>query len=226
MKGYGQFCPVAKAAEVVGERWTPLELRELIAGSRRFNDLRRGVPLMSPALLSKRLKTLEKAGIVERCQEGRGTAYQLTEAGSELEPLIEMLGVWGQRWSRSNFEPEDLDPGLLMWDLKRNAKPEALPAERVVVKFEYTDATPSKRHWWVVNEAGWVDLCLTDPGFEVDLYVITDIRTMSMVWMGDRTLSDATDSGDMDIIGPSTLQRQFRRWLGLNPFASIKPRST
>jgi DNA-binding HxlR family transcriptional regulator len=224
MTGYGQFCPVAKAAEVVGERWTPLVLRELLSGSRRFNDLRRGVPLMSPALLSKRLKTLEQAGIVERRQEGRSTEYHLTEAGKELEPLIDLLGTWGQRWARSKFGPEDLDPTVLMWDLQRNARPEAFPAERAVVKFEYTDVPRSKRHWWVISEAGEADLCMTDPGFEVDLYVTTDIRTMSMIWMGDRTLGEATESGEVEIIGPSAIRRSLRQWLGLSPLAGVKPK--
>jgi len=224
MTGYGQFCPVAKAAEIVAERWTPLVLRELIAGSRRFNDLRRGVPLMSSALLSKRLRTLEQAGIVERRQEGRSTEYHLTESGEELEPLIQLLGMWGQRWSRSKFGPDDLDPMLLMWDLQRNAKPEAFLAERVVVKFEFSDVPQSKRHWWTVSKAGEVDLCLTDPGHEVDLYVTTDIRTMSMIWLGDRSLRDATESQEVEIIGSAALKRHLRQWLGLSPFAGIKPK--
>ena len=224
MMGYGQFCPVAKAAEIVGERWTPLVLRELLAGSQRFNQLRRGVPLMSPALLSKRLKTLEQAGIVERRQEGRNIEYHLTAAGEELEPLIAMLGTWGQRWARSKFGPDDLDPTLLMWDFQRNVRPEAFPASRKIVKFDYTDVPQSKRHWWVVNESGEVDLCLTDPGHEVDLYVTTDIRTMTMIWMGDRTLSEATDRGDVELIGSSILRRSFREWLGPSPLAGIKPR--
>jgi DNA-binding HxlR family transcriptional regulator len=120
-KGYGQFCPVAKASEIFGERWTPLIMRELLCGSYRFNDLRRGVPLMSPSLLSQRLKTLERAGIVERRPdpENKSYEYHLTQAGQELRPVIELLGVWGQRWARKRVEPGDLDPSLLMWDIHR-----------------------------------------------------------------------------------------------------------
>jgi DNA-binding HxlR family transcriptional regulator len=222
MRGYGQFCPVAKAAEIVAERWTPLVLRELLAGSRRFNDVRRGVPLMSPALLAKRLRKLEDAGIVERQAVGRALEYRLTKAGEELAPLIQFLGEWGQRWARSRFDRADLDPVLLMWDLRRNVKPDAFPGPRVVVRFEFTDAPRAERLWWVINEAGAADPCLTDPGFEVDLYVTTDLRTLAMVWMGDRSLADALAADDIEIIGPRALQRAFGAWLGLSRFAGIR----
>ena len=129
MSGYGQFCPIAKAAQVLAERWTPLVLRELICGSTRFNDLRRGVPLMSSSLLSQRLKFLEQEGVIERRQaaSGRGFEYHLTDAGRELEPLIMMMGEWGARWVRSRLEPEDLDVTLLMWDMHRTVRPEHFP---------------------------------------------------------------------------------------------------
>ena len=139
MKGYGQFCPVAKAAEIVAERWTPLVLRELLCGSRRFNDLHRGVPLMSRTLLAGRLERLEDAGIVRSATRarGRGREYHLTAAGEELRPLIECLGEWGQRWARAQVGRGDLDPGLLMWDIHRRVNLEALPPERVVVRFDF-----------------------------------------------------------------------------------------
>ncbi|NIR32723.1 MAG: helix-turn-helix transcriptional regulator [Gammaproteobacteria bacterium] len=224
MKGYGQFCPIAKASEILTERWTPLVLRELIAGSRRFNDLRRGVPLMSPALLSKRLKQLEGAGLVQRrTVAGGGCEYVPTAAAQELQPIIRMLGVWGQRWVRSRFGSEDLDPGLLMWDIRRKVDPTRFPEGRTVVAFELTDAPRNKRHWWLVSEAREVDLCVSDPGFEVDLHVVTDVRTLTRLWLGELTLARAVDSGALELVGPAALRRRFRSWLGSSAFADVKP---
>src|SRR3990172_1670046 len=148
MKGYGQFCPVAKAAEVLGDRWTLLVVRELLCGSRHFNDLRRGVPLMSPSLLSQRLKQIERAGIIERepdRQNKQGMVYQLTAAGHELTPVVMMLGNWGKRWARSDLKREDLDPALLMWDMHRRLNTENLPTQRTVLQFEFRDVNTAKR---------------------------------------------------------------------------------
>jgi DNA-binding HxlR family transcriptional regulator len=224
MKGYGQFCPVAKAAEVLAERWTPLVLRELTCGSTRFNDLRRGVPLMSSSLLSQRLKFLEQEGVIERrrAPSGRGYEYHLTDAGQELRPLISTMGEWGQRWVRSRFGPEDLDVALLMWDMKRSVRPENFPRRRIVVAFEFTEAPPNKSHWWLVSEQTEVDLCLNDPGYEVDLFIATDVRTMTAVWMGDVPLESAMASGALEAHGPTDLRRRLGAWLGLSAFAPIK----
>src|SRR5512135_322503 len=168
MRGYGQFCPIAVACEVLTERWTPLVLRELLCGSTRFNDLRRGLPLMSPSLLSKRLKTLERAGVVAR----RGQDYVLTDAGQELRQVIEQLGVWGQRWSRGILDPDKLDASLLMWDMSRRVATAKLPARRVVVLFCVRGSIDAKSRFWLVLDDGNADLCLTDPGFDVDLYIV------------------------------------------------------
>jgi len=224
MKGYGQFCPVAKAAEILTERWTPVVLRELLLGSRRFNDLRKGVPLMSPTLLSKRLKFLEEAGVIERrrAQSGKGWEYQPTNAAEELRPVVEMLGVWGQRWVRSRLTPDELNPGLLMWDIRRRVDPKQFPARRIVVQFEFSDAAQSKRRWWLVNDKDGVDLCVTAPGFEVDLYIFTDVRTMTAVWMGDVPLMSALDSGRIELDGPQELRRSLRSWLQLSTLAGVK----
>lgn len=224
MKGYGQFCPVAKAAEILAERWTPLVLRELTCGSTHFNDLRRGVPLMSPSLLSQRLKFLEQEGVIERrrARSGQGFEYLLTDAGQELQPLIQAMGEWGARWVRSRFGPEDLDVALLMWDMKRSVRPEHFPHRRIVVAFEFTDAPPGKSRWWVVSDATEVDLCLSDPGYEVDLFISTDVRTMTAVWMGDVRAESAMASGALEADGPLDLRRRFSLWLGLSAFAPIK----
>jgi DNA-binding HxlR family transcriptional regulator len=228
MKGYGQFCPIAKAAEIVAERWTPLVLRELVVGSTHFNDLRRGVPLMSSSLLSQRLKRLEMEGVVERrpASAGHGCEYHLTPAGRELEPLIMMMGDWGARWVRSRLAADDLDVGLLMWDMHRRVRPDQFPARRVVVGFEFSDVAKGKRHWWLVSEDSAVDLCVKDPGYEVDLFVHSDVRTMTAVWIGNMRLAQAMESGRLEVEGPRQLRARFGSWLNLSSFAPIKDQRT
>jgi DNA-binding HxlR family transcriptional regulator len=227
MKGYGQFCPIAKAAEILAERWTPLVLRELICGSTRFNDLRRGVPLMSSSLLSQRLRFLEQEGVIERRagRAGRGFEYRLTDAGRALEPLIMSMGDWGARWVPSRLGPEDQDVALLMWDMHRRVRPENFPRRRTVVAFEFTDAPHNKRHWWLVSENSEADLCLTDPGHEVDLFIATDVRTMTAVWTGDLSLDSAIASGALEVQGPRDLRRRLNAWLGLSVFAPIRSKA-
>ncbi|MCZ6532600.1 MAG: helix-turn-helix domain-containing protein [SAR324 cluster bacterium] len=232
-KGYGQFCPVAKAAEIFAERWTPLVLRELLAGSRRFNDLRRGVPLMSQSMLAQRLRELEWAGIVERRQGTgkRGADYHLTPAGEELRPVIEQLGTWGYRWAQSDLKDEDLDAGLLMWDMQRRNHLDRLPPRRVVVHFRFHDAGRGKSFWWLVLEPGEVDLCLKPPGYQIDLTVECDVRTMVLVWLGDLSLAEAQRSHSLRLEGPRPLREGLPRWLALTGFAatplhdrSVRPR--
>jgi DNA-binding HxlR family transcriptional regulator len=227
MKGYGQFCPVAKAAEIVAERWTPLVLRELLCGSRRFNDLHRGVPLMSRTLLAERLEQLEDAGIVRSVAGpcGRRREYHLTAAGEELRPLIQCFGEWGQRWARAQIGSGDLDPGLLMWDIHRRVNLEALPAARVVVRFDFRGVPAIMRcptTWWLVLDRREVDLCLKDPGFLVDLVVSADLRTLTRVWMGDVRLAEAVRAGLIRLEGPSSLVRSFPTWLTLSSFAGVE----
>lgn len=218
---YKQFCPVAMAAEVLCSRWTMVLLRELIAGSTRFNDLRRGVPKMSPTLLSQRLKDLEAAGIVARSPAPGGGAwhYGLTPAGQDLRPVVEAFGIWGQRWIESQPSLANLDPSLLMWDMRRNLSPAPLPRRRVVVRFLYPELPASKRDWWLVIEPdATVDLCWSDPGFEVDLHVTTDLRTMTSIWMGLTTVARAGDRIVLD--GDRRLAGSMQAWLGLSPFAA------
>ena len=222
MKGYGQFCPVAKASEVIGERWTPLVLRELLAGSRHFNDLRRGVPLMSPSLLSQRLKALEKAGIIVRSESDGRTTYTLTAAGEEVRPLIEGLGAWGQRWVRSQLEEDDLDAGLLMWDVRRNVDASLFPERRTVIQFELTDVEGAEGSYWLVGNRDEIDLCIKDPGFEVDLYVFSDLRTLTRVWMGDLAVEEALRTGRVELQGDLPLRQSFRGWFALSPLAGVE----
>ena len=183
--GYGQFCPVAMAAEILCSRWTTLVIRELLCGTTRFNDLRRGVPRMSPSLLSKRLKELERAGVVRAVPNDAGVSeYRLTEAGEELRPVILGMGFWGQKWVESQLTLKNLDPSLLMWDMRRNLNPEPLPPRRCTIQFLYPELPELRRNWWLVVDGGGVDLCGVDPGFEVDLLVTSSLRSMTAIWMG------------------------------------------
>lgn len=222
--GYKQFCPVAMASEVLCTRWTMVLMRELVAGTTRFNDLRRGVPKMSPALLSTRLKELELAGVVERrpLKSEKGVfEYHLTEAGKDLRPVVEAIGTWGQKWVESSLSLRNLDPSLLMWDMRRNLDTTPLPSIRTVVQFLYSDLPASKSHWWLVIEPeGDVDLCWSDPGFEVDLYVTTDLRTMTAIWMGLGTIESERDR--FELLGDRKVAATMQVWLGLSPFAKQK----
>lgn len=223
VRSYRQFCPVAKAAEIVAERWTPLVIRELLAGSHRYNDLRRGVPLMSPSLLSQRLKFLEDEGLVERRRDGEGVAYHLTRAGTELMPVIEALGTWGKRWVRREAgSADDLDPGLLMWDIHRRLRIDRFPSRRTVLRFDLTDAPSKARYYWLVIDRGKVDVCLKDPGFEVDLYIAVDLATLTGIWLGDYPLDKAIRAAAIDLHGPPDLIGRFKTWLMLSVFADIE----
>ena len=222
---YGQYCPIAKALELLAERWTLLLVRELLMGSRRFNELRRGVPLMAPSMMSQRLRTLTGAGIVVRMNQidRRFAEYRLTAAGEELRPLINQLGRWGQRWSRSRMSTDDLDASFLMWDIRRNLRTEHLPSERITIAFEFPDAKKGMRHWWVVADHGDVDLCLDDPGHDVDVHLSVSLRVMTQIWMGDLTLSQARSRGWLKVLGTARLTRAVGGWLGVSPFAHIAP---
>jgi DNA-binding HxlR family transcriptional regulator len=227
---YGQFCPVAMGAEVVCSRWTALVLRELLCGTTRFNDLRRGVPLMSPSLLSKRLKELEEVGVVAAVPTGQPgiVEYKLTEAGEDLRPVIMSLGTWGQRWVEKSVSLKNLDPSLLMWDMRRGLDPTPLPSRRCTVSFLFPDVPSSKRSWWLVIDGadggGKVDLCVTNPGFEIDLYVRSSLRSMTAIWMGFTTVAKEVEAGHMELIGDAEVARSMQRWLGLSPFANEKSR--
>jgi len=220
---YRQFCPVSMAAEVLCTRWTVVLLRELVAGSTRFNDLRRGVPRMSPALLSQRLKELEAAGIVRRDPSTADPGvheYRLTHAGEELAPLVDAFGIWGQRWISTELSLQHLDASLLMWDMRRNLDPTPMPKRRSIIQFRFPELPPTQRSWWLlVDPDGTVDLCSFDPGFDVDLYVSTDLRTMTAIWMGVETVTGALRAERMIQTGDRQIASEMQTWLGLSPFA-------
>jgi DNA-binding HxlR family transcriptional regulator len=224
MRSYGQFCPVAKAAELFCERWTALILRDLAAGATHFAQLRRGVPLASPTLLSRRLKDLEHEGIIERrrSETGRSWTYHLTAAGSEFAPLINALGVWGQRWSRRELARHEINLTLLLWALELNVKPDAFGERRCVVKLTFTDQPKRTQHWWFVNEDGRAELCFEDPGFEVDLYLVATLPDMIYIYRGDLPLARALEQGRLKAHGVMWARRALARWLAPSAFAHVQ----
>jgi DNA-binding HxlR family transcriptional regulator len=210
--------------ELLDERWTLLVVRELMAGSERFNDVRRGVPRMSPTLLSRRLQQLTRAGVVDRVEDGTEVRYVLTEAGRELRPVVEALGAWGVRWIGSLGEA-DLDPKLLLWDMHRHVDHEAVPAGRTVVRFRFEDVPPGLREWWLVITDDDADVCDVDPGHPVAVTVRGSLRSLVAVWLGDLPWSRALRSGAVELDGPSALRRALPAWFTLSSFAAV-PRRT
>ena len=222
-KVYGQFCPIARASEILTERWVPLIVRELLSGSVRFNELQRGVPRMSSALLSQRLKELEYAGILTThpVAKGRGSEYRLTAAGEDLLPILEGMGVWAQRWMRDDLVADDnLDPDLLMWDLRRSVITSVFPdTRRFVVRFEFSGVPASRRRYWIMFEEGEADLCIKDPGFEPDLYIFSSVKTLVEVRLGHTTIDRAMRAGTLRLEGSRDDVRKFKDWFALSIFA-------
>jgi DNA-binding HxlR family transcriptional regulator len=215
---YAQFCPVSVASEIFAERWTPLVLRELILGSTRFNDIHRGVPRMSRALLARRLRDLESAGVVKRSGEGD---YRLTPCGQEFQEIVVGLGRWGQRWT-SRVERDKLDSVLLMWDMRRRIAEDRLPEERVTVQFDYRGVPPrQRRSFWLVLQRNDVDVCTKDPGFEVQLFIDAELAAFTRVWLGDLTFAQAQLNGSIRLAGERRWARAFPSWLLLSSLADV-----
>ncbi len=219
-KGYGQYCPIARAAEIICERWTPLILRELMFGSCHFNEISYGVPLMSRALLIKRLKELEIAGLITRQDKttGPGSVYLLTPAGEALRPLLDQMGVWASYWTRDRLSPEQLDDKLLMWAMRRCVNLKAVPPTKIVLQFNLRGLTKGKqkeRSYWMVIESAQVDICLNDPGFDVDVIILADLSAFTHVVMGYEGLDRAIAEGDIAFEGPRDYVQQLPTWLYL-----------
>ena len=215
---YGQFCPVALTSELLAERWTPLVVRELITGSRRFGDIHRGVPKMSPTMLSRRLRELERGEIVvRRLSRDSKIEYDLTEAGKALGPIVMAFAAWGKTFAHLRIQPGEVDPALLIWELRRWMDVSALPERRSVILFRFPDASRRRQCWWLVAKAGEVEICLRHPGFDVDLTVDADTATLARLWRGDVTVEQAVSSGKIRLDGSETLRRSFGRWIGVSP---------
>lgn len=225
MSTYGQFCPISKAVEVLGERWTMLLIREMLMGSKRFNELQRGLAKMSPSLLTKRLKDLEAAGLIHRSKISgqKGYEYFLTSAGKELQPLVMELGKWGMKWVNDSLSQEELDVDLLMWDIRRNIKHAHIPSGKATIKF-YFDELSQYKNWWLVIENGQVDLCTESPGEEADLYIISDVYTITQIWMANLTWSQARKQNLVKFSGSPFLEKEISQWLGTSRMAAFNPR--
>ena len=219
MAGYGQYCPVARASEIVADRWTPLILRELLAGSRHFNAIERGLPGISRSLLSGRLRLLEDAGVLVRRTgtQRHATEYELTEAGHDLHKVIDRLGAWGVRWAFGDPKPDELDPVLLVWKIHRRIRRDRLPPGRTTVEFDFSGH--SGRRMWLVMEPREVSVCLKPPGFEPDLVVRSNLADFYRVWLGQIDYAAAVRSGMVVVEGPSRLAREFPQWLMWSPMA-------
>ncbi|HYC44128.1 MAG TPA: helix-turn-helix domain-containing protein [Burkholderiales bacterium] len=223
---YGQFCPLAMASELLCNRWTMLIVRELLEGSTTFNDISRGVPLMSRNLLARRLKELEAAGAVS-CRAGaRGAkgSYRLTPAGEALGAIVTSMATWGQEWVDVEPSVEDVDARLLMWDIRRNVRPLPEFPSRFTIHFVFPDAQTPVREHWLVFEGSEVDLCYFDPGHEVDVEIEAGLRTMTAIWMGWTDLADAQRDKAISIRGDARFVKRAREWLGLSKLAGITKR--
>jgi DNA-binding HxlR family transcriptional regulator len=218
MRSYAQYCPIAKGSEILGDRWTLLMVREMLGGASGFNELQRGLPGISRSVLTDRLRSLERAEIVERRTgpKGRTLEYRLTPAGRDLEPVVQAIGEWGATWAFTDPRPEELNPDLLIVWMARHVDREQLPAERTVIQFDFRD--PAKRYWMVVEPSD-VSVCLQHPGFDVDLEVRVDTAALYRVYLGRAELADAMRAGKLTLDGPTVLQRRFGRWFAWSAFA-------
>ncbi len=212
--GYGQYCPISRAVEVLGERWSLLIVRDLLCGHTRFNDLARGNPGLSRSLLAKRLRQLERVGVVERID----SEYHLTPAGSDLHPVVFGLGEWGARWQFGEPQQEELDPELLLWWIHDRLDFSPLPDRRIVLEFLFTDLG---RRFWIVKDAAGPSLCTHDPGFEVDVSVQGALPVLYQVWLGRLGLRSALRDGSVELLGPSALVRRMTEVFLLSPVAAL-----
>ena len=222
---YGQFCPVAKAAEVLGERWTILIIRELLLGTTRFSDLQRALSQISPTLLTKRLNQLQDCGLVirKKIPEQRRTEYHLAPAGRELLPVVVSLGEWGMKWARGQMSDDELDVELLMHDFSRRIDEKQLPGGRTVIKFVFAGLTQFA-HWWIVLEQnGERELCVNNPGKGLDIELRSDLRTMTEIWAGDMEIRTARKDGRLQLSGNPVLMRTLSSWLRIGMFANVRP---
>jgi DNA-binding HxlR family transcriptional regulator len=218
MRSYAQYCPVAKATEVLGDRWTLLIVRELLGGASGFNELQRGLPGISRSVLTDRMRALERAAVIERRTgpKGRTLEYRLTPAGRDLEPVVQALGEWGATWSVTEPRLEELDPYLLIVWMARHVDRRRLPPNRTVLQFNFRGP---KQRYWMVLEPSEVSVCLQHPGFDVDLDVTVDTTTLYLVYLGRAQLAGAIRAGKLTMSGPRTLQRGLGHWFTWSAFA-------
>ncbi len=225
---YSQFCPVAKTAEVFGDRWTPIIIRELCFGTRAFGELLAAAPLISRTVLAQRLKQLEQDGVVhiDAKPKGRGHFYRLTPAGEDFRPIVQLMSVWGQRWAQGLIGPEDLDPKMLLWGMRRQICPAEIPAQGFVIRFDFRGipkSNRSPRYWWLVLRTDDIEVCLKAPhDREVDIVIVADLGTFTKVWLGYCGLNDAIENGKISLHGSSRAMTMARRLLALPDQSMLK----
>lgn len=223
-RGYGQFCPVAMTSQILTARWTPLILRELLCGSTRFGDLRKGLPRLSQSLLTRRLDELKDSNIiVKKPIASGGFEYHLTKSGKKLRPIIEMMGLWGAENLMHNLTQDERDPDLLFWDIRRTVDSSAIETKkRFVAQFDVSGLSRTKRFRWLVSNNGETDLCYRDPGYEVNLMVYASLKTLVDVWVGEQSLPAALSKDDIHLDGSKEDRALFKKWFVLSPFANKK----
>ncbi|MDH5446579.1 MAG: winged helix-turn-helix transcriptional regulator [Gammaproteobacteria bacterium] len=219
---YGQFCPIAKASEVIGEKWTILIIRELLIGATRFNELQRALSLISPTLLSKRLDSLELDGLIvkKKIQGQKGYEYFPTQSCHELMPTILSIGEWGMKWTISNLTHKDYDVELLMLYLMRSIQPQNLPGNNTVIRFKFTNVETFPE-WWILVDKDNVDFCTHDPGKDVDIYFTSTIETLTEIWMGRGSYKKAVREGDLKLVGDTNLTNNVTSWMANSVFAGL-----
>jgi DNA-binding HxlR family transcriptional regulator len=213
VRTYAQYCPIVRACEVLGDRWTLLIARDMLVGARRFNELSRGLPGLSRSLLSRRLRQMEATGLIRRAADGDG--YELTRAGEDLRPLVFGLAEWGAQHAFGDPRPEELDPEVLMWWIR--GRIEASDVERRAVV--QVDVTDRRRSFWLVVDPGDVSVCYTDPGFDVDAVLSAGLATLFAMWEGEVDLRDAMRAGTIGLHGARWVVAAFPDWLLLSPAA-------
>lgn len=224
MNESGSLCPAVKAADIIGDKWVLLILREIFAGTTRYNDFQRAIPRISPTVLSKRLKQLESNGLLVKKQSPgqKTTEYRLTPSGRELGPIIDHLAKWGLRWARRQVGDEDIDVVGFMWDFHRTLNTEELPDGETVVCIRFANLNTYDT-WWLIINQGVVDLCNDNPGKEIDLYITGDLESLVSVWMGDSDIRSAAKSGEVRLNGESYLVESATRWFPQSPYAKVRP---
>ena len=222
MKSYGQFCPVAKASEIFAERWTPLIIRELLMGSHKFSELEIGLPKIPRSLLTKRLRTLESVGVLERKADGNSkrAGYHLTAAGMDLFGVIRGLGEWGQKWVNHDIGQDEVDPALLVWDMHRRVEVDLLPTDRVVVQMTFSGARTGD--YWLILERPEPSACMQDPGFDVDVFVVADTVAIHKAWMGMASFDEYVEEGLIELFGLASHVNAFPTWFKFSVFAGVE----
>ena len=222
MKSYGQFCPVAKASEIFAQRWTPLIIRELLMGSRKFSELEIGVPHIPRSLLTQRLRSLESVGVLERKADGNSkrAGYHLTAAGMDLFGVIRGLGEWGQKWVNHDIGQDEVDPAYLVWDMHRRVEVDLLPPDRVVVQMTFSGARTGD--YWLILERPEPSACMQDPGFDVDVFVVADTVAIHKAWMGMASFDEYVEEGLIELFGLASHVNAFPTWFKFSVFAGVE----